>query len=656
VVRGRDRGLGARMRTARNRLTRPTLAIAGTATVLAVAFGAFVFYNTNVLNAFETGSDRNARRAEYERLYKRFAAIAQPRLTRITLRAELFPSDHRAELRGTYRLVNRSGVPIDSIHLATEWNAGTGPATFDRPAALALDDSTRGYRIYALAAPLAPGDSVHLSFVVNLAPRGFTNDGVDASVSPNGTFIDGRDWLPAIGYQRGREIAGAAVRYQLGLPPRTGIRALEDSAGRMDIAGSEPVVLETVVGTSPGQLAMAPGALRREWTENGRRYFHYVTDAPIRYDFALFSAAYAVRKGTWRDPADSGRAVEIQILHHPRHTKNPDAMIRSIQASLSTLTPRLGPYPYRQVRLVEHPGNGGSLHAYPINISFEEEFSLFESDKDPRDVDFPFAVVAHEMAHQWWGGVLTGANVEGGALLSESLAWYSAMSVVEATYGSDDVDRLLGMFRDIYLQPRPDAAPPLLRASDTFHAYRKGPFVMYALREYVGAARIDSALGRFIRTHGTMEPPLPTSLDLYRELRAVTPDSVKTLLADLFERNTYWQLQTKRVTVNEQSGGAWQVTMDVSAHKVVVDTAGFQTEVPMDDLIEIGVYAPDSGGVRGEQLYLQRHRIRAGDQQVVVTVSRRPGRGGVDPRHLLIDTEPNDNTQLVGGRQTVTFR
>ena len=46
---------------------------------------------------------------------------------------------------------------------------------------------------------------------------------------------------------------------------------------------------------------------------------------------------------------------------------------------------------------------------------------------------------------------------------------------------------------------------------------------MYALREYVGAERVDAALRRLLERHGSGTPPLPTSLDLYRELQAVTP-------------------------------------------------------------------------------------------------------------------------------------
>ncbi len=60
-----------------------------------------------------------------------------------------------------------------------------------------------------------------------------------------------------------------------------------------------------------------------------------------------------------------------------------------------------------------------------------------------RALDFPFAVVAHEVAHQWWGHQVTPALVEGAPVLTESLAWYSAMMVMEKTYGHEHLRRLL---------------------------------------------------------------------------------------------------------------------------------------------------------------------------------------------------------------------
>jgi hypothetical protein len=271
-------------------------------------------------------------------------------------------------------------------------------------------------------------------------------------------------------------------------------------------------------------------------------------------------------------------------------------------------------------------------------------FSLFDAERDPRRIDMPFAVTAHEVAHQFQP---VSARMEGRALLSESFAWYAAMGVIEEEYGAAHLQRFLGFMRRSYLTPRSRADVPLLRANDSFLGYRKGPFAMYALREYVGQDRVDLAWRRLRERHASHERPFATSLDLYRELREVTPDSLHTLLGDLLERNTFWELTTERATAEPTSDGAWWVRLEVEAHKVVVDTMGTETDMPMDDLVEIGVYAPaeagEEAGDAGDLLYLAMHRIRIGPQTITITVPARPARAGIDPRHLLIDVQPSDN-------------
>jgi hypothetical protein len=142
---------------------------------------------------------------------------------------------------------------------------------------------------------------------------------------------------------------------------------------------------------------------------------------------------------------------------------------------------------------------------------------------------------------------------------------------------------------------------------------RRGPFALYALSRYIGKDRVDDALRSLLKKHGSGAPPLPTSLDLYRELQAVTPDSYQYLLRDLFEKNTIWEFETQRATAQQTEAGAWQVTLDVRGRKIVVDEAGVETDVPMDDWIEVGVF--DEG-----EPYLQKHRIGSGKQTITVTV------------------------------------
>lgn len=81
---------------------------------------------------------------------------------------------------------------------------------------------------------------------------------------------------------------------------------------------------------------------------------------------------------------------------------------------------------------------------------------------------------------------------------------------------------------------------------------------------------------------------------------------------------------------------------------MVVDSAGVETEVPMNEWVEVGVFAPSEGSSGSETaIYAQRHRIRSGEQRITVTVPRSPARAAIDPYHLLIDSKTDDNVQKV---------
>jgi ABC-type transport system involved in multi-copper enzyme maturation permease subunit len=641
-VRGRESGLGNRLELARRRLTRSTAGVAAASAGLVLALGGFVFYNTNVLNAYESGAEATRRRVEYERRFRRFEHVPQPRRTAIDLRVEIHPERPAVSVRGSYRLVNAGAAPIDSIHLTTSPQLATGEIAFDRPARSVVADADLGYRIYALETPLGPGDSLQLRFDARYAPRGFRNSGVTASVTANGTRLP-LDQLPAVGYERRRELTSARERRAFGLAPRPlTLPSLYDGAARADVAGSGGSTLELVVGTSADQTAVAPGSLRRTWLERGRRYFHYATSAPIGAEYAVYSARYAVRASQWND-------VAIRIFHHPAHVATLDGMVAGVRASLDYFTEQFSPYEYRHLNLVEFGGNGVGMHADASQLSFTEGFTSWHATDDPRALDLPFAVVAHEMAHQWWPGQLSPAMVEGAPFFSESLAWYSAMQVVKRHYGAEQLRRLMASMREPNPFPRVRRGLPLLRADDPWAMYRRGPFAMIALSEYVGESRVNTALRRMIEASRSrwVGAPRQTTLDLYRELQAVTPDSLRPLLRDLFEINTVWEFDTRRAAAERIAGGRWRVTLDVEARKEVVDTAGVATPLAMDDLVEIGVFAAsEDAGTLGRRLYLRKHRLRAGRQTITVTLPHEPDRAGVDPYGLL-DWEEGDDIERV---------
>jgi hypothetical protein len=173
------------------------------------------------------------------------------------------------------------------------------------------------------------------------------------------------------------------------------------------------------------------------------------------------------------------------------------------------------------------------------------------------------------------------------------------------------------------------------------------------MSEYVGVEKVNAAIRRLFKDHTAKDAPLATTLDLYRELQAVTPDSLRTLLRDLFERNIYWNLEMKAAQADSLPSGEWRVTLTVQASKVEVDSAGAETPVPMDDIIEVGLWAPSSDGDWPRKtFYLQQHRIKSGKQTITVTVSQKPNLAGIDPRFLLVDLQAEDNIQEVGFKQS----
>jgi hypothetical protein len=480
-------------------------------------------------------------------------------------------------------------------------------------------------------------------------------------VIENGSHIQSENWMPMIGFDDDRRIYNERDREKYSLSPRPVRPSLYDVEARYDARHAQQINFEAVIGTAKDQIAVAPGTLQREWTKGDRRYFHYATNAPIHNDYAIFSAEYAVREAEWvPEPgenfaeifADStqpsnrtSKPLKIQVFYHPEHDENIDRMLKSAKVSMEYYSKEFGPYPYSHFRVLERPGPGRGMHAEPMTIDYASGYSLM--NPQPDGLDLPYHIMSHEVAHQWWGFYLSPATVEGSGLLVESLATYSAMQVVEETLGYEHLMRYLSQMRQEYEVPRSRAAPPLLRANNSFLNYRKGPFAFFALRNYIGKDRVNDALRQLLKEKPS-EPPLPTTLDLYRELQAVTPDSLQYLVKDLFAENTFWELKTNVATAEELKNGKWQVELEVEARKVTVNSMGVEIEVPMNDWIEIGVYAPwEIGSSSGNELYLQKHRINSGKKKFIINVSEQPNNAGIDPNHLLIDLNLQNNTRKV---------
>jgi hypothetical protein len=635
-VRGPELGIRQRLATARARFTARTARLAGLAVALILGIGGFIFYNTNILNAYLPPQNAGLPQAEYERRYARYANVPQPVIDGAELRFEIYPEAPAVDMRGSYRLVNRTGVPIRSVHIETPSGRDyeVRSMTFDRNAKAEVIDPEHGYRIFALECALAPGQSMQFSFNVAFRPRGFRHGGGQTMVVRNGSYFD-RRLLPFIGYQPGFEVSGDAERKRYGLPsqpmPGPGDAAARQYQSRF--RDGDRMHVETIVGTAPDQIAVVPGMLRRSWTENGRRYFHYASRIPETFAASVFSAKYAVEKGRWGN-------VSLEIFHHPPHRADLARMMSAMQASLDYYTSTFGPYPYRELRIVEVPPYSINGRAFPSALALAEQ--NFITRTGPGLVDLTFFGTAHEIAHQWWGGQIRPAYAKGRGFVSESLANYSAMLVTEKVLGPAEARRVYDYQMNRYLTQRGETGRdvPLLEVDDHPHvSYGKGAVAMYTLREHIGAEAVNRALRRFLEKYRGSGPPYPTSLDLYAELRAVTPPSLHYLLTDLFETITLWDLKTQRATARRLPDGKYEVTLEVLAQKLRADGSGVETPTPMNDLVEVGIFAPG----KDDPFYLARHRIHTGKQTLRIIVPQEPSRAGVDPNGKLIERERGDN-------------
>ena len=657
-VRGRDRGARARLRRAAARWTPAARAITAAAATVFVGAGAYIFYNTHVVNPYLSRHDARALRAAYERDYKPLENAPQPRVVAADLKVDIFPEAQRLRIAGTLTLENRSGAPIDELYVHYPRAATVRALDFGVPVREVEARPEVMWHRYALGAPLHPGERLALAFDFTYAATGFRNDGADRTVLRNGTFVNAglspeTTLVPTFGYDPGQELASDSDRRRFGLAPRPRMPDLDD-APRHAQSGltrdADWIDYRATVCTAADQLPVTSGYVERDSTEGGRRCIAYRMDSPMAAIYPFVSARYAQRRDAWQGPDGD---VAIEIDYHPGHEYNLDRMVAGVKDSLSYFNASFGPYQHRIVRIVEFPRfarNGGFAASFPNTVPFNEAigFTARVDDRDPKDVDYPYFVTAHEVAHQWWAHQVVPANVQGGEFITESLAEYSALMVLKHKYGDARMRRFLRHELDRYLAGRGSEAKaeqPLLRADGAAYVhYQKGALALYALQDAIGEEAMNDALASFLRRWRFRGPPYATSRDLLAELRRVTPPEQQGLIEDLFETITLYDSRAVSAVARGRPDGRSDVDIVVRARKVRADGAGNERDAELDALVDVGVQ-----DAAGNWLVLEKRRVRSGENRFTLTVDGKPARAGIDPLHKLIDRDADDNVVAVTG-------
>ncbi|MGB3526424.1 MAG: M1 family aminopeptidase [Flavobacteriales bacterium] len=656
VVRGNDTAWKWRIRNAMGRLkgSWPVAALIGGAWLVMAGFG---YYNTKVLNTYTTSDEQEELQVRYEKDYKRYEHMLQPHYTDVSYHIDLDPAARAISYTAEITLQNKDRVAMDTLYFNVPHRMDV---QMDIPGAeLVLNDTALDQRMYRLATSLQPGDSIHITVKGGWRAKGIPNRVEFTGLVNNGSFFNNMDLIPSIGYDPGGEINDREKRRKHGLPPNERMAKLsDDPALRMNnylMRNSDWVHVRTTIGTAPDQIAVAPGSLKKEWTENGKRWFTYELDHKALNFYSFLSARYEVAREIWKDPLGKAPDVELEVYYQQEHGVNVPRMLNSMHKSLDYYTAHFGPYQQKQARIVEFPRYFSFAQAFPGTMPYSESIGFITDLTAKEDIDMVFYVVAHEMAHQWWAHQVIGAVMQGSTLLSESMAQYSALMVMEKEYGKAHMRKFLKYEGDKYQNARGAEAlgemPLLTVENQGYIHYNKASVVLYGLRDFLGEDTLNTAFRSLVDSFGYADPPWPTSLDWYRAVKQVTPDSLNYLLEDGIKYITLYDNKVIEAKGKMNPDSTWSVTMKLTAEKEHADSLGKGTPIPMDDWMDIAVERWPSYGKNKElndvPLVQERVKLHSGENKLTFTVSGKPSAVVIDPDHLFFDRHPDDDRMRV---------
>nr|QLH55558.1 hypothetical protein [Myxococcus virescens] len=627
---------------------------------LFVLVGGFIFHDTCVLNRYETRDQLADWKADYEKAYQRYESIPQPSIVAVKARVDLYPDEARYHAAGHYVLENRTQAPIQRVWLSVRRDARD--ATLTLPGARRLQhDSRFGMSEFELAVPLAPGARSELTFTLDMARRGIREGAHDTSIAANGSFISNQEAFPAIGYRKGYELRDTRARRQRGLPEAPPVEAAAEGDLGLAEGGAGQrtwTTLDLTVSTPEDQLAVAPGELRQTWNEEGRRVFRYVMERPMLNWFAFVSARYAVKK-------TRHQGVDVEVYYHPTHVHNVERMLHAATRSLEVLEAQLGPYPHRQLRIVEVPSTWGFGALALSNTIYHPEHRGFLTAPGGQDtVDLITRRIAHEVAHQWWGHQVDPVSGPGGLLITESLAKYAEQRVLKALHGEAQVHQVLAFDLDRYLRGRAEEdgeEPPLLQTKDqSYLYYGKGAVVMHALADLLGEATLDRALRQFVQRHAHPAPQ-PTASDLLARLHDVATESARPLVNQWLTEVVLYDLKVESAACEPLPDGRYRITARISAAKHARRN-GQDVSLPLDERLDVAVFAGPSESIQSTV----KHRFTGGLTEISLTVDQPPASISVDPflrrvslershTHLKLEqpcASPQVSTDLAPARET----
>ena len=286
---------------------------------------------------------------------------------------------------------------------------------------------------------------------------------------------------------------------------------------------------------------------------------------------------------------------------------NPATRMGAVGAEIAEefewMASQFGPPPLKRIAVSPIPGFFGQGFPgliYLSTVSYLEDSarkSLLKSDS-VTDAFFTSIMHAHEVAHQWWGNLVSPATYHD-EWLSEALANYSALLVLERKRGPKAVEAVLEDYRKALLAPGPsstiEASGPItwgVRLKDdgrltVWHAiiYGKGTWIVHMLRRRMG----DDAFMRMLLELRKRYELRPLSTEEFRALAAefLPPHDPDPALESFFDTWVYGTGIPLLELSTSVRGKAPAVALTVTVR---------QSDVPEDFVTEAPLEVRPAGG------------------------------------------------------------
>lgn len=354
------------------------------------------------------------------------------------------------------------------------------------------NQSDRTLARVALPRPVHPGETLELDvkFRVQL-PKVFARMGF------HGDFVMAGQWFPKLAAY---ETAGQRQR------PEEGWNAHQYHAHSEFYAdfGTYDVTV-----TVPETYQVAATGVLTALSEPRHGWRHWTFSAADVHDFAwAASPHFLVEQRHYADLGTSG--VTVFLYLDPAHQSAKERYFRIVRQAMAKYGEWFGPYPYGTLRIVVPPpraGGAGGME-YPTLIT------AWDASVPPDSLAVE-QVVVHELAHQYWYGLVASNEFEE-PWLDEGLTTYTEnkmMNLIFPEYG-----RLLHM--SPILEPQPLSLPAWEYADDTYasNVYLRAARVLSGIEEVVGEEKMLEILRTYFQRYRFAHPSTADFLAVVNEV------------------------------------------------------------------------------------------------------------------------------------------